>query len=176
MVTHSCGITSSVPPKLWFLDGTPRPPSIIMQTREGRWVFNSQIQEISAFEESYLPLFKRDYPDAEFRTGPNPVYNCHGLTFAARRTGIHETSNLLVILDDDRYAEVTLDHVLPGDVILYFSADGDIEHSGVVISNDPGNFKVPKVLSKWGKYFEALHPFNRCPYDFQIVKYYRVMS
>jgi hypothetical protein len=77
-----------------------------------------------------------------------------------------------LILKDDSYDEVPAKDAMPGDVILYFH-EGDIEHSGVVVS-EPGTLLVPYVCSKWGKYSEVVHLANRCPYSFELTKYYRV--
>ena len=107
------------------------------------------------------------------RTNPNPIYNCHGLTFASRRTWITDNESLHHIINDDGYKKIDLEQVLPGDIILYFSEDGDIMHSAIVISKPDNHLKIPQVLSKWGKYKEIIHVANNCPYDFN-VEYYRV--
>jgi hypothetical protein len=61
------------------------------------------------------------------------AYNCHGLTFACRRTCVHASAQVRQILEHDGYERVPkVEDVLPGDIILYVS-EGDVEHSGVVI-------------------------------------------
>ena len=102
------------------------------------------------------------------------MYNCHGMTFASRRTGIYDDQSLFVILHEDNYIEVEAKQVLPGDVILYISPDGDVEHSGVVVSRSQPPLFIPDVCSKWGKFAEIIHPANDCPYSFTRPKYYRV--
>lgn len=150
--------------------------SIVVQTRKGNDISNSQSFLISNFERSQFPHLKRRYSNVIFRSRPTAVYNCHGLTFASKRTGIHETEEVYKILKDDNYKEVSLNEVLPGDIILYFSSDGDIEHSGVIISEPEPMLLIPKVYSKWGKYCEAIHYANMCPYNFSNVRYYRVIE
>ena len=78
-----------------------------------------------------------------------------------------------LIQNDDNYKNIENDKILPGDIILYFSDNGDIEHSGIVISEPSQYLKIPDVLSKWGKYKEVIHAANVCPYTYN-VKYYRV--
>lgn len=151
----------------------PNEKSIIMQTKIGRDIPNSQSHEISAFERNQYSRIDKDFHYIKFRTNPNPIYNCHGLIFASRRTGISDNEALHHILDDDGYAEIEEGDVIPGDTILYFSTDGDIEHSGVVVSKPDKQLRIPDVLSKWGKYKEVIHAANNCPYTFN-VKYYRV--
>jgi hypothetical protein len=153
----------------------PHETSIVVETRRGTRIPNYQSHEFSAFEMNQFHDIERDYPQVEFRTPlPNPIYNCHGLTFASRRTGIYDSGALDTILREDGYTEVDRNSVLPGDIILYFGDGGDIEHSGVIISEPDQQLHVPKVVSKWGRYKEAVHWANNCPYDFGRVRYYRV--
>ena len=112
---------------------------------------------------------------------PTPVcysYNCHGLTFSARRTEINASADVVRILKDDDYDEVArVEDVLAGDVIIYFGPDGDMEHSGIVVENDRlMQPRVPKILSKWGSAHEVVHAYNYCPYSLREVKYYRVVK
>ena len=49
----------------------------------------------------------RQYPHAVHRpVSPTRKYNCHGLTFASRRTWIDETPEVKKVLLDDEYVEV----------------------------------------------------------------------
>jgi hypothetical protein len=152
----------------------PSETSIILQTRMCNLVPNTQSHELTSFEVSQYADLDWKYPHAKFRSPPNPVYNCHGLTFASRRTGIHSSSALQAILHDDGYTEVDKENVLPGDTILYYADDGDIEHSGIVVSPPGAQLKIPQVVSKWGKYKEAIHFAHDCPYHFANARYYRV--
>lgn len=98
------------------------------------------------------------------------------MTFASRRTGIYETSVIEQILHEDGYAEVSSNEVLPGDVIIYYSSDGDAEHSGIVISEKDEILRIPKVVSKWGRYAEFVHWANQCPYSFVNARYFRISA
>lgn len=147
---------------------------IELHTRLGNRIENSQQDHLTLWDLSQYADLERRYPNAIPRTRPNPVYNCHGMVFGSRRTGIDETRALLLILDDDCYQEVEVDSVLPGDVILYYDPDGEIEHSGIVVDWDRQT-KQPRVVSKWGRYKEVVHYGSQCPYNFLGARYYRVM-
>ncbi len=157
--------------------GQIRRSEIALQTRVGWNIPNSQSFDAGLLDEHQLQEHKRRYPHAEFRTGLIPVFNCHGLTFAARRTSIWETPSVQHILADDHYEEVYRDNICPGDVILYVSSeDGDIEHSGIVVEVPRPPLFVPKIWSKWGFGAEVVHYANNCPYDFSQARYYRIRS
>lgn len=142
-------------------------------------ISNEQGIEISALELAQQRDFERDYgPDVvKRRGGPTPRYNCHGLTFASRRTGVYEDDVVHQILSEDGYNEITTEAALPGDVIMYFGERGDIEHSGLLLTAPAEDIlRISMVCSKWGKFAEVVHPANRCPYNFSNAKYYRVRS
>lgn len=119
--------------------------------------------------------YQKLFPKALHRPGgPSRRYNCHGLSFASRRTVIWEASEIAKVLADDGYVEVKdFRRVLPGDIAAYTSQLGDIEHSGIVVSVDA--LFVPSILSKWGMCHEVIHKLAECPYDSSNVKFYRVM-
>ena len=80
-------------------------------------------------------------------------------------------------IDEDRYQEIDRSNVLPGDVILYLAADGDIEHSGIVVALESvGSVPVPMICSKWGTGAERLHSWSYGPYDPTNVRYYRIIK
>lgn len=108
------------------------------------------------------------------RSGPLAAYNCHGFTFASRRTWIEEVAEVHKILDQDGYREIPLDEALPGDVIVYFAENGDAEHSGIVVAAPEGILKIPVICSKWGGYGEVIHDANYGPYNTGIWKFYRI--
>ncbi len=119
------------------------------------------------------------YPAAIHR--PTPVcatYNCHGLTFASRRTQILDPAEVRRILVEDGYQRIgDVRAVLPGDVAIYVSQDGDIEHSGVVVALEPGMLvATPVIVSKWGAAHEVIHRFNYSPYSSSLVQYFRVVA
>lgn len=157
---------------------TPREPEkkeIALQTRAGKDIVNSQLFEISSIEIALLGDIERDYPFVIFRATPDPVYNCHGLTFASRRTGIDRSDMVHKILSEDGYKKIdNIDDVLPGDIVIYYGENGDIEHSGIVVTKPVGIIKRPWIVSKWGDYKEAIHYIDDCPYDGRNVEYYRV--
>ncbi len=153
----------------------PRETSIRLDTALGNPIDNGQLLEISHFEKKQFGLFEKWHSNAELRSMPTPRYNCHGMTFASRRTGIFDAESINKILDEDGYKKVEPHLVLPGDVIIYLSEDGDFEHSGIVVSSPDADFGVPRVVSKWGKYSEFVHWANNCPYTFENTSYYRIM-
>lgn len=116
------------------------------------------------------------FPNARQRVGNTDMYNCHGMVFASRRTNIDDPNEVQKIIIQDKYIQIDVREVLPGDIIIYFSDDGDAEHSGVVISEPESLFNIPFVISKWGQLEEYIHPANQCPYNFANAKYYRIES
>ena len=152
-------------------------PKIRTQTREKWDIPNSQPTEASSIERVYDNRLREKFtsPGTLFRTGVIPVYNCHGLTFAAKRTSVGEASVIRKILDDDKYVKLSDgNQVLPGDIVLYVGDDGDIEHSGLVVERPDPQLKIPRVLSKWGKGSEVVHWVANCPYDSGNLEYYRI--
>lgn len=157
-----------------LLPGEMKRTSIIVQTRRGNTVDNLQMWSLTPFYLSQVRDWERRFPPPTANHGPvaSPVYNCHGLTFASRRTAISDPADIARILGEDDYDEVAdLAQVRPGDIAVYYS-ESDAEHSGIVIENDG---KIPKVLSKWGLGKEVIHWLHQCPYDHSSVKYYRVV-
>jgi hypothetical protein len=64
-------------------------------------------------------------------------------------------------LRDDKWEEVELGAVLPGDIVVYYGEDGDANHSGIVVQTD--SLKVPIICSKWGFSGEFIHQLNDVP-------------
>ena len=149
--------------------------SIALETRRGREVANEQGPTLHWGARKQAGDLAKDYPFARCRSGPSGFYNCHGLTFASRRTRIEKPSELAKILHDDEYERIERQDVLPGDVVLYIDSEtGDIEHSGVVIEVDPLAFKI---LSKWGSASEFIHTELDCPYrEYSERAFYRVVK
>jgi hypothetical protein len=107
-------------------------------------------------------------------TGVCHTYNCHGLTFACRRTGISDSAEVQKILTHDGYQEVQRKDLLAGDIVIYVSVDtNEIEHSGIIVQVDDYG---PYVLSKWGHCHEVIHRLGECMYDSSRVRYYRVIK
>jgi hypothetical protein len=118
--------------------------------------------------------FASKFPNAQKRTENTDMYNCHGMVFACRRTNIDDPNEVQKIIAEDDYIQVRKEDILPGDIIIYFSDDGDAEHSGVVISKPDKLFFIPLVLSKWGQLEEYIHYANQCPYNFVNARYFRL--
>lgn len=141
---------------------------------------NEQRDEISPFDrhqqEQLAGIPRRERENGVIRRAPGCCrYNCHGLTFASRRTGIWDAESVTKILKMDGYEKIQPSDVLPGDVLLYVSAEGDIEHSAVVVIKPTReSLNIPIVFSKWGIGPEFIHPANNCPYAFNNHEYYRI--
>ena len=158
-----------------LLLGNVPPKKIVVQTAAGREIENTQEMEIDEVELNKLPLFHQKYgPGLVVRTPPTGRYNCHGLTFASRRTWVFGDGNTLQhIIEDDRYSEVLPNDVLPGDTVLYFDERGVPWHSGIVVEVPKDPPIVPLVCSKWAHSAEFLHRVTQGPYGLNF-KYFRV--
>ena len=127
--------------------------------------------------------YKKKFPRAIHRHGSASLhYNCHGLTFASRRTEISNSEALRKILVDDDYLQISRDTVLAGDIVLYVENDGDICHSGIVIHVPPSDAALINklagivVLSKWGAAHEVIHEISECPYLNTQKEFHRVVK
>lgn len=128
---------------------------------------------VRAGDSLYSQKLKATYANGLHRpVAPSRKYNCHGLTFASRRTWIWDSAEISKILKDDDYDTVELKDVLPGDIAVYYT-DGDAEHSGIVLRIVD---LVPSILSKWGASHEVIHRVHECPYDAASVVYYRIKT
>jgi hypothetical protein len=118
-----------------------------------------------------------DYPSAQVRTlGPSYGYNCHGLTFASRRTQVSSSSEVQHILTEDGYDIVSIDNALPGDIVIYRAPEtGEFEHSGIVVERKR-DLSGPKVVSKWGASQEFVHYYMACPYAPADVTFHRMQK
>ena len=151
-----------------------RRDSIVVQTSKGNDILNSRDEvNDSPFFKHSIESLKQKFSNLTFKSEPSSTYNCHGMTFANRRTNIFEISEIGKILNDDRYIHVNLKEVLPGDIALYYSEDGDIEHSAIVIQKPDNDLNVAFVISKWGSLHEVIHPIYICPYDTSNIRYFR---
>jgi hypothetical protein len=118
--------------------------------------------------------YQDKYPDEIHRpVEPSSMYNCHGLTFAARRTGINKHDHVKQILAEDDYKPIgSGSPIFAGDVAIYLEKS-EIVHSGIVawVCKKTGDIWI---LSKWGEYHEAIHRPLNCPYPQCTVNYYRL--
>jgi len=130
-----------------------------------------------------VEALRAKYPRAYHRqVGPCMTYNCHGLTFASRRTGIPRSSEVQKILAHDGYKLVRQDEAEPGDVVIYrmpLSEGGEIHHSGIVVRRAQSGQSVilpdPLVLSKWGHCHEVVHDARYCDYaENATIEYFRM--
>lgn len=80
------------------------------------------------------------------------------------------------MIDEDGYQEVDRNSVLEGDIVVYYSSEGDLEHSGIVVCS-PHQQPLQqqwRVVSKWGRGSEMTHFLLACPYDTTQIKFYRI--
>lgn len=147
--------------------------NLVVQTRTGR--------EVANYFDGNRPAFgifqacdgaRREFKSARHRpTEPSAHYNCHGLTFAGRRTSIESPDEVLDILSDDGYERIPRHEVMSGDVVVYFK-DGAPDHSGIVMSTEV--FGDMWILSKWGELHEVVHRPSDCVYDASDIRFYRI--
>lgn len=156
-----------------ILAGQQQRASIVVQTRCGTPVDNVQEANLTLFyqAQSRQQMTRHAGPGVVFRINESGYYNCHGLTFAARRTAIPDPQEVAKIIREDGYKAVLRSDVVVGDIALYMSKD-DIEHSATVVAVE--NLHV-RVLSKWGMGPEVVHWLHQGPYDAADVRFYRVM-
>jgi hypothetical protein len=146
-----------------------------MDSRQGNQIENETNREPARYGDiEQINSYRKNFQNGNHRpTNATRRYNCHGLTFASRRTWIWKAETIQQILREDDYTEVELKDVMPGDVVVYYNS-GDTEHSGVVINVN--KLKVPIILSKWGPCHEVIHQLAECPYDAQKIIFYRIVT
>ena len=145
---------------------------IRLETSRRTGIENAQLSDVSAFERNWASEIPKRHPRVIARTDLSPIYNCHGLTFASRRTRITEPEAIERILSDDKWDEVDVKGILPGDVVVYFSPEGEPNHSGIIIS--VGDLAIPQICSKWGNAGEYIHFLNDCPSLYgPVTRFYR---
>lgn len=159
----------------------PASNKIGLCTRKGSNIENSQLLDFTQdvfFRKQLNDLKEKFVGITERPKTVSPIYNCHGMTFANRRTGIEVNSELVKILKEDDYDEIKNNmDLLAGDIVLYYSDTGDIQHSGMIISPPiEGLSNTIKVLSKWGSGYEVIHGIYVCPYELHTIKFYRCIN
>jgi hypothetical protein len=137
------------------------------ETAAGNEIPNSQeltvigIDEEKARRNSFALKYKGAIPRT---TKPTSIYNCHGLVLGARRTGIEK--DIREILKDDGYVQIQSEtNTLAGDIVLYVSQGGEVDHSAILVK--PGYESMSAqglVVSKWGSFIEYVHDIPLCPY------------
>jgi len=157
-----------------YIQGPLPDTAIIVQTTAGTDIPNSQSHEYSPFELAQFSDLRKSYPQVHYLSEPSPIYNCHGLIFASRRTAISQDAAVSTCLSEDGYTAVPREKVEPGDLALYYATNGDIEHSALVLSAPDPKLGIPQVLSKWGRFAEVAHWLHVCPYDSAHVRFFRL--
>ncbi len=122
--------------------------------------------------------FRNTYFGAVLRRPPSGQYNCFGLTFANRRTGIGGLATDSIvdsILRDDGYRSISIAEAESGDLVIYFKGK-EFWHAGLIVeveSNElmPGR-RLATVMSKWGDAGEYTHPTTVGPYADEEVTYW----
>lgn len=135
---------------------------IRIETSTGKGINNNHLHGIEMRGLNLQRQLCKEHPNTKVRTQPSGIYNCHGLTFASRRARIFESSQVNLIIQEDKYDEIQKKDTLPGDVVLYISNDGDISHSGIVLENNP-MLVSPMICSMWGFAGEFIHGLYDCP-------------
>ena len=131
--------------------------TIRLQTAARRDIPNVQNSEVPPQEKNEAADYPKRWKDSEFKPRLSPTYNCHGLTFASRRTRIWNPTSVAEIINDDKYVEVAdRQQVRPGDVVVYY-VEGEAAHSGIVLRNHEDDLHVPLIWSKWGNGPEVIH-------------------
>jgi hypothetical protein len=151
------------------------PDRIVVQTRLGHDIKN----EIRPVSQHSAHLAETRYLAYRAKFGDNWIprkpccggYNCFGMLFASRRTGIFDDEEVESIFGDDGYRRIDdLREVCVGDIAIYRTRpSGAIAHGGRVVSMVPGE-PIPRiwVLSKWNLgWGEDVHPIGEIPIDEQ---------
>jgi hypothetical protein len=128
------------------------------------WAIPNRINIDRVGNEEVITELLAGQHDAQIRAEATGRYNCHGLTFGARRTCIDDVSSIQRILTDDGYRLVPPMDVMAGDIVVYYD-DGVVTHSGIVVEVVTEGLRTCRVVSKWGVVgAEFLHWVHRSPY------------
>jgi hypothetical protein len=153
------------------------PGSIPLTTRFGQEIPNVQDPDPPPSKaEKLVALLRKKHPFVIFRRPPSGQYNCHGLTFANRRTCILDPKAVCTILEDDEYRTIRLREVQQGDIAV-FKEGGEISHTGIVLEviegEPPGRgLRNIRIISKWGPAGEYVHMVSDGPYSQADVGYW----
>jgi hypothetical protein len=152
------------------LVGTP-PGKIILQTREGKDVENSQSCPPDGTIMARYALLRRMHSGWINRKPACGIYNCFGLVWASRRTAVYDEGAISQILKDDGYRQLLPGGTpQPGDIVLYRNSNSTM-HAAIVMELrqlQPDGSMIPWVLSKWGNVFgEDFHAIQNIPKDLE---------
>lgn len=167
-----------------LLIGSPK-DSIVLQTSKGSRIRNERRLAVDPYSRAELAEVVRQHRGWEVRRPVCPTYNCAGMVWASRRTGIYQLPDYQLIRNDDGYRDTSMVDLQAGDLAVYRSGlSGDINHVGVILQLRPTNptelwldkfhprqDHVPYVLSKLGDSGdEVMHHY----YDWPHVEVHRV--
>lgn len=151
------------------------PTTISLETSKRTTIKNYQYGLLVSFEIADAERLENQFA-SKFQGDPNPLYNCHGLTFASKRTGVYEDTEVWKIIKDE-YFEIKSDkEVLIGDILIYYDNDNGILHSAIVVkaeNSNPADLADIWVLSKIRKHKEIVHNYNFSPYGGE-KRFYRI--
>jgi hypothetical protein len=97
---------------------------------------------------------------------PDEICNCHGWVFTGGQYGVHSVA-VDDILVDNGYVEVS--DVQAGDVVIYRTDDGEIQHTGLVRLTGADGLIL--VESKWGMLGVYIHPPEATPWGSNFLFY-----
>jgi hypothetical protein len=137
-----------------------------LATRQGQKIPNERRMELLPATLRFArEKNRRENPAARLRSLTG-VYNCMGMVFASRRTWAWP-EDLGMILSDDEYHRLPgPEQVEVGDVVVYRSPLGAVEHVGLVAQVNIDLQQATRrifVLSKWGALGEYLHQLDDVP-------------
>jgi hypothetical protein len=108
-----------------------------------------------------VQVHQRGHPAATLRSATG-VYNCFGLAFASRRTWVDEQEVRQVLMDDG-YRPTSREDLREGDLVIYSTRPGGIDHVAVVTAFDWTDPSVVWVISQWGTDGEWKHRIDDVP-------------
>lgn len=139
--------------------------SIPLATRDGWQIPNERHDAAPAhLAKIRVEQHMRGHPSLQLRSR-STSYNCVGMVFASRRTCV-EPECVPEILRRDGYRRITIALARRGDIVLYRTPDGEVQHVGLLLERTPdlstGATQVG-VLSQWGFGGEFIHDLRDVP-------------
>jgi hypothetical protein len=99
------------------------------------------------------------------------TYNCMGMAFASRRTGIEPTEFEEIRRDDGFQRLAGPEEAIGGDIVVYRSESDGVVHVGVLAAKEPlvrdAKWLV-RVLSQFGQDGEYFHDVDDLPPMFKV--------
>ena len=146
---------------------SPPDSGIPLATRKGTSIPNEQGKSHQPrLLDLFVEKYRRELPSAVPQV-IDATYNCAGLVFACRRTGVRP-QDMRWILEEDEYQLLGSDEQPNiGDIVLY-AHSGELTHAGIIFEYKmtPDSAET-RVLSKWGwAGAEYLHDLNRVPVEY----------